>query len=108
MAQLKQQLENLECEISRLYGRLGPYEVDQIAQFYDDCITEMFEVSSKGKTSLTLTHLFNDDVFAPAVVPDSLHRLIRRKQVFLMTLGFSSGQWELIYSSPPHQQVVWQ
>lgn len=104
MAQVKQQLQDLETEIHRLYGRLGPHEVDQIAQFYDDSITEMFEVNSKGAEALSLTHLFNDDIFAPVVVPRSLHRLIRRKQVFLMTLGYRNGQWHLLCSSSPHQE----
>jgi hypothetical protein len=92
----------LEFVINSLFGKLWPDDIDKISEAYEHSITEMFQVYDVNKKSISLMHLFEDVLYEPVIVDESLILLLKLLDTFLMTLVFKDNVWYLIWSSGPY------
>lgn len=87
-----------------LYAHISPEEVDQKTATYGKTIMEMFEVSKIKKDFVELVHFFDGEVYAPVRFEEPLRPLLQKGDVFLLTMGFKDGAWEVIWVSPPFSE----
>lgn len=97
--------EVLKLLIDEMFMSVHPDIVDTKAPCYDETLTEMFEVVQTKKKSMILMHLYDDIEFKPVFFPPEVHALVKRRDVFLMTLGRTEDAWHVIWMSPPYDQL---
>lgn len=98
-----ERFEELSELIKENYGEMGPVEIDRIAANYPRVITRMLEVTEVRPQATVLMDLFEELEFKPVIFPDNLRALLRAEDVFLATLGYEKGKWEIIHLSPPYE-----
>lgn len=91
--------EVLDLLIRDIFLDMAPSEVDARSSLYRDVTMEMFEVIGGNRNSKTLRHLFYDDELEPVFFPPEIHKLIKRRDVFLITLGRQNDAWYVIWMS---------
>jgi hypothetical protein len=98
--------QELTAIIDRYFGEICPEELDFLAGHYSESITEMFEVLEIDHDRLTFGHLFDEKEFKNVLAPEEIQPLIRLHDVFLATLVREDDSWEVIYLSPPYEEVA--
>lgn len=63
----------------------------------------MIEITEHGPSDSAVLDLDLDIEIKPVKFPQELTPLLRRRDVFLATLGFKNGHWEMLYMSPPYR-----
>lgn len=101
-----QRLALLEDEIQKRYSKMHTGDVDRLAANYGESTTDMFEIKAIDGQSVTLAHLFNDEIFEPILVSAPFDLLVRTGDVFLMSIGRRGDFWEIIWMSSPYQEEV--
>ena len=95
----------LKREIEKLYDHLAPDEVDILASDYERTETRMIEVLNVRKKSAFIVDLFEDLEFSHVIFPTSILQLLGRHDAFLATFGLRNNKWEIIYLSPPYNEL---
>lgn len=96
-------LRQVEQTINDMFGELAPDEVDVLAEAFEKTTTRMFEVVELHARRSVLADLFDETEFKPVRLPPLLTYQLAPGDVFLMTLGYRSGSWHLVWSSAPHR-----
>jgi hypothetical protein len=96
----KKRLDLLKKEIDLIY-RPQPFAPMSDFQF-ERIIQDMFEVLRTMKARVEMIKLLKDDPSIKAVIDSRVLVLLRRRDAFLMTLGFRNGAWQVIEMSHPY------
>lgn len=98
----KIRIAQLKKETLKTYEHLAPDEVDILATHYKQSETRMIEVIQVRKKSAFVMDLYEPIEFTHVVFPQTILPLLKRRDVFLATLGLNEKMWEVIYLSPPY------
>jgi hypothetical protein len=90
----------LDALIDEIFGHLAPDEIETLAAGYEKSEMRMLEVVRIRPQSSILMDLFEDLEFKPALFPKKLMPLLKRHDVFLVTIGFKDAAWTVIHLSP--------
>lgn len=82
------------------YSHLQPDDVDSLAGDYEKTTTRMFEVIHVYKNASILMDVHDDIEFSPVKFASHLVPLLRREDVFVGTLGYRDGQWDVLHMNP--------
>lgn len=96
-------IEKMNALIVSRYD-LHPDEVDRRCAGYPATITEMIEVVEVCPRGCTFMDLFEDREYKPVMVPKGLAAFLRPHDVFLTTLGFRNGKWNIIWLTPAYEK----
>lgn len=90
--------------IRKRFGKKPYIDFEVASQDYDEAIFEMFYVSEVYSSHVELVHFFNEAIYSPVKMDESLLSLLKPRDLFLMQLGFKSkeNQWHVIDMSPPY------
>lgn len=92
-------MNQLDQSIDDLFAHLAPDEVDILAQNFVRSTTRMITIIKIGARGSIVMDLMEDIEFKPVLFPEELFQLLRRNDVFLMTMGFRDGGWHVLYLS---------
>lgn len=99
-----ERLDHLDRCIEKLFGHLAPDEVDTLAETFQNPQTRMFEIVHTKSKDYTLMDLFEEIEFKPVVFPAELMLLLRRRDVFLATIGLDNNQWRVLHMSNSYRE----
>ncbi len=100
---MENRIAKLTAVIDQLYGKVGPDEVDKISLGYDWDVAKMVEVEKIKERTVNLKDIFDDTIYEPVVFPEGIISYLKRRDVFLTTLGHRNDKWHVLYLSPPYQ-----
>jgi hypothetical protein len=92
-------LEVLTLLIGDMFLNISPDTIARSTLQYDESITEMFQIEKTGPSSKQLRHVFNDDIFEPVIFPPEIRPLLKKRDIFLMTLGRKDETWHVLWMS---------
>ncbi len=93
-------INQLDQSIDDLFTHLAPDEVDILAQNFIRSTTRMITIIQIGERGSLVMDLMEDIEFKPVLFPEELFQLLRRNDVFLVTMGFRDEGWHVLYMSP--------
>jgi hypothetical protein len=94
--------ETLTSQIEKFYDSISEDDLQQLESEMEISITEMFEITKIAKSSVELSHFFEEERFSPVYLPEPIMKLVKMKDIFLMTIGKSEEGWEVLYMGPPY------
>lgn len=92
----------LNKKIDELFSKIDQEEADRRVRDCEVASMDIFQVTHIEKNKIELTHVFNDDVYYPVLIPDELVGLVSEENEFLMTIGLREGVWHILSMSPPY------
>lgn len=101
--------ELLEQAIQKEFG--PPNEEECLlceAETYDEATTEMFEVVRVKTESIVFADLFSGDRYEPVYLPESIRKLLRPDDTFLVTMGRDGDNWIVLWMSGAYETLDWQ
>lgn len=97
-------VERLDFLIDQYYGTRDPELIEYLARDYEYETMAMIEVRHVLADAIVAED-FNDDVYAPVVVPPDLRLCLAPGDVFLATLALKEGAWHVLYLSPRYDAI---
>ena len=104
-AEESERISKLTSHIEDVFGDLAPDEVEILADSYANSTTTMVEIIEIRPRGSFLMDLMTDIEFRPVIFPKEILSLLRRRDVFLATMGHRDGRWHVLYLSPPYLET---
>jgi len=97
--------ERLHEYVVDMFSYMSPEEVDGHCLNYPSTVTTMIEITHVHRLGCMAEGWDNGAHFEYIRFPESIAPLIRKHDVFLVTMGLDGDDWEVIYMSPPYEPV---